>query len=323
MSPEVVYVTSFRQLELSEPIRGGVRLLPCINITNDSAIKERVLTNEFSRFAGTIELAHLRAAPNLVFGELRESAMGGLPPDRFLLMILLWISGLFDNAWLLKDHAMRCEGAHLTHRPGSGPVAWTSNFLHTRPSLADGTVDHTITMSVDELRTWSQKNARVESYLHDADSGRFRFMMEKGFARSGRAMRFVKAARSAPDVAFKIAHYCSALETLLTIDNAELAHKLSERTAFFLGCRGYDRLTVFRTVKKAYGVRSKLVHGDTLQPRQIEELPSIAVDLDGYLRTILNAVFESDSLQQIFDSPGDGIEDYFAKLLFGEAASDA
>ena len=323
MTGEVVYVTSFRQLELPERLRGDVRLLPFINITNDSAVRARLLTDEFSHFAGAIELGHLRAAPNLVFGELGASEMGGLPPDRFLVMLLLWIGGLFDNAWLLKDHAMRCEGAYLTHRPVGGRATWTSNFLPTRPSLADGTVDHTITMSADELKAWSQKNAHVESYLHDADSGRFRFMMQKGFARSGRAMRFVKAARSAPDLAFKIAHYCGALETLLTTENAELAHKLSERSALLLGRRGYDRLTVFRTVKKAYGVRSKLVHGDTLQARQVEELPSIAVRLDEYLRTILNAIFESDSLQRVFDSPGEAIEEYFTELLFGDPMKDA
>src|ERR1700704_1467637 len=99
MSAEVVYVTSFRQLELSERTRGAFQLLPFIDITNDSDVKGRLLNNEPAQFAGSIELAHLRAAPNIVFGELRTSEMGGLPPDRFLLMLLLWIGGLFDNAW--------------------------------------------------------------------------------------------------------------------------------------------------------------------------------------------------------------------------------
>src|SRR5206468_12185272 len=119
---------------------------------------------------GAIEFAQLQAARNLVFGEIPEVDMGGLPPDRFLMVILLWIGGLFDNAWLLKDHAMRCEGAHLAHRTARNGPIWTSNFLATRPTLADGTVDHTIAMSPDELRAWSQTNIRVESYLHDTDS---------------------------------------------------------------------------------------------------------------------------------------------------------
>lgn len=323
MSADVVYVTSFRQLDLSESIRGAFTLLHGVNITNDPAVKTRLLTSELSRYVGVIESAHLQAASNLVFGELRDSDMGGLPPARFLMVVLLWIGGLFDNAWLLKDHAMRCEGAHLKHSTAAGKGSWTSNFLGARPSLADGSVDHVITMSLDELKAWSHTNICVESYLHDTDSYRMRFMMEKGFARSGRAMRFVKAARSAPDMAFKIAHYCSALETLLTSETTELSHKLSERCAFFLARRGYDRLTVFRTVKKAYAVRSKLVHGGTLQPRQIDELPSVVLELDGYLRTTLNAIFESKDLQLMFDSPGDAVEEYFTQLILGDTKRDA
>jgi hypothetical protein len=191
---DVLYLTSFRQLDLSESMSGVFTLLHGVSITNDPAVKARLLTSELSQYVGLIEFAHLRAATNLVFAELRYADMGGLPPDRFLMMVLLWIGGLFDNAWLLKDHAMRCDGAHLRHRTVAGKGSWTGNFLSARPSFADGTVDRAITMSLDELKVWSQTNIRVETYLHDADSYSMRFMMEKGFARSGRAMRFVKAA---------------------------------------------------------------------------------------------------------------------------------
>ena len=51
-------------------------------------------------------------------------------------------------------------------------------------------------------------------------------MMDKGYTHSGRAMRFIAAARAAPDLAFKISHYCSALETLFTTDPIEVGHKL-------------------------------------------------------------------------------------------------
>jgi hypothetical protein len=68
--------------------------------------------------------------------------------------------------------------------------------------------------------------------------------------------------------------------------------------------------------EKALHVRSKLVHGDTLSPRQIEELPSIAVELEGYLRTVLNAIFQSDELKKIFDVHNETVEEYFTQLLF-------
>jgi hypothetical protein len=142
-------------------------------------------------------------------------------------------------------------------------------------------------------------------------------MMEKGYARSGRAMQFVVAARRAQDLAFKIANYCSALETLFTTESTELAHKLSERVAFFMGERGHNRREVFATIKSAYNVRSKLVHGDTLKQNQIEDLPALSTKCDITLRTILREIFRSEELKNIFDAHNDAVEDYFTRLILG------
>jgi hypothetical protein len=128
VTADVTYITSFRQLRLTDQLPGHFELLPGVNITNDPALKQRLLTPDYGRAAGVIELAHLQQANNVVFGELRESDMLGASAEPFLLAILIWIEGLFDNAWLLKDHAMRCEAAHLAHRTSAGTY-WTSNFL--------------------------------------------------------------------------------------------------------------------------------------------------------------------------------------------------
>ena len=72
-----------------------------------------------------------------------------------------------------------------------------------------------------------------------------RFMMEKGYARSGRAlMQFVVAARRAQDIAFhrdRQLLQCYWTETLFTtgIDGA-CVHKLAERVAFFLADQGFQ-----------------------------------------------------------------------------------
>lgn len=322
MTSDVVYLTSFRQLWLSETMTGDFTLLPGVQITNDPNIKRRLLSPDYARYAGLIELDHLQTAPNLVFGELRESDMCGAPAGPFLRAVLLWIEGLFDNAWLLKDHALRCETVHLAHRTQRGTV-WTSNFLATSPSFADGTVEQVVEMSLSDLKLWAQINNRVESYLYEAKSSRTNFMLEKGYTRSGRAMRFVKAARGASDMAFKISHYCSALETLFTTGTTELSHKLSERAAFFLDTRGHDKLRVFTTVKRAYDVRSKLVHGETLTPRQVDDMPQLSTEIDGYLRTILNAIFEIEDLRRVFDTHSNAVEEYFTRLILGDKESDA
>jgi hypothetical protein len=211
---------------------------------------------------------------------------------------------------------MECDAAWLRVASPAG-VSWTANHLSIRPSFSDGDSHTSISMSTSDLERWGRTNDLVESYLHEANASSLRFMMEKGYARSGRAMRFVSAARSAPDLAFKIANYCSALESLFTTESTELAHKVSERTAFFLRPLGYSSRSVFGNIKKAYSVRSKLVHGDTLKPGQIEELPDLGQQCDEYLRVILTEIFESESLRKIFDGHGESIENYFINLLFG------
>lgn len=183
---DVQYVTSFRNLNLSDEITGHVELIPGVNITNDASVKSGLLTPELASVAGAIEIEHLRRAPNLVFGELDPEQFGELPPDKVWFPILMWIDGLFRNAWLLKDHAMVCDAAFF-RVARSGMSVWSSSFLPIRPSFASGNADREIDMSISELRAWGTKDDLVDGYLHEARSSPFRFMMEKGYARSGRA----------------------------------------------------------------------------------------------------------------------------------------
>lgn len=314
----VRYITSFRKLILTEPILGSVELMPGIKITNDPEVKARFLTEECRAAIGQIECAHFEREPNFVFGEFEIEEMKDLPPDPFLIVILSWIDLLLKNAWLLKDHIMLCDAAFLrVEMPDR--TAWTKNYLASLVSFSDGyaLTGGDIQMSIDELKSWAKTTDLVEEYLSKVDSSPSRFMMEKGYKRSGRAMQFVVAARRAQDLAFKIANYCSAFETLFTTDATELAHKLSERVAFFLGKRGEDRRKVFALAKNAYNVRSKLVHGDTLKQNQIDSLPALSTDCDNALRKILWEIFHSDELKKIFDAHNDAIEDYFATLILG------
>ncbi len=293
-----------------------MEIIPGVNITNDASIKRRYLTPEFAAIAGAIETTYLEKAPNFVFGELNASLIKGRPPEATLFAILLWINDLFKNAWLLKDHAMECDAAYL--RIDDEDISgWYSNFLGGRPSFSNCDVWDEIEMSIAELKAWGAKNDEVENYLHESNVASSGFMMAKEYSRLGRAMHFVSSARTAPNIAFKIASYCSALETLFTTDETELAHKLSERVAFFLSERGYSRRTVFATVKAAYGIRSKLVHGSTLKAKQLDGLQSLSSKCDDYLRSILNAIFGSSALRETFDSDNQAIEDYFSKLIFG------
>jgi hypothetical protein len=315
---QALFITSFRHLKISEEIDESIEIIPGINITNNESIFEKLLTPELAQGIGILELNYLLTAPNIVFGQYDNDDLKDKEdhPEALLLAIILWIEGLFRNAWLIKDHAMECDAAFLQFNYNESLSQLFSNYLAVRPAFADGTYSKEIEMSIDELKAWGSKNDQIESYLHTKQSLSISFMMEKGFSRTGRALQFVTAARNSPNLAFRITHYCSAFETLFTTDSAELAHKLSERVAFFLGNQGHSKEKVFSDLKKAYTIRSKLTHGDTLNAKQIEELPLISKTCDRYLREIINTLFSQEQLLRVFDSHNEGVETYFHKLIF-------
>ena len=74
-----------------------------------------------------------------------------------------------------------------------------------------------------------------------------------------------------------------ALESLYIGDNQELTYKLALRAAFLLGGGQRERRKIFDRLKKAYGIRSKIVHGSPV-PADIGEVVDYTED---YLRKSL------------------------------------
>lgn len=315
------FITTLRQLTLSEEMRGSWQFMPGLEITNDPKEIRRILLPEFRAAIGEIEYRFLCASTNLVFGEYPASdpSRKQLGPDSFLWVILTWVQGLLKNAWLLKDHAIQCESAYLVVFQERGLANWSTNRVAGRPRFSDGQGEGTVKFSMEELERWTELNNRVEGYLHEKDSMGFPSMMDKGFSRFGRALQFVNSARHSSNITIRISQYCTALETLFTTDTAELSHKLSERVAFFLGQAGFNRVDVFKTVKAAYGVRSKTTHGDTLNQKQIEDLSRISGQSDEYLRTIMNLILSDEDTLAMFDGKNEGIEAYFEELILGSS----
>ena len=58
--------------------------------------------------------------------------------------------------------------------------------------------------------------------------------------------------------------YMIALEALFSDSSQELSYKLALRTSYFIEKKGLQRLLIYRIVKKAYEIRSQMVHGRKL-----------------------------------------------------------
>lgn len=131
----------------------------------------------------------------------------------------------------------------------------------------------------------------------------------KGSKRLDRAHYFTLGARVSSILPMKIAPYCNALECLFTTDKSEVSCKIAERVALMLGTSDESKKEYFDLIKKAYGCRSTVVHGQHIKGEESDFI-EISKKLDGILRQLLVAKHE------IFSKKDLEIETFFTDLLF-------
>lgn len=137
------------------------------------------------------------------------------------------------------------------------------------------------------------------------------FDKKRGSTRYGRAFLFVLMARSSGILPLKIVSYVNALECLFTTTKAELTHRLSERAAFFLEKEPEKRMALYKKIKKAYSLRSTIVHGEHIKEKE-EVLIELSVELDKILRKLLVEYKEF-----YLEHNDNQINEYFDKLTLG------
>lgn len=155
--------------------------------------------------------------------------------------------------------------------------------------------------------------------LLDDDSDYFtptshQFFKTGGADRIERASYFTFEARGRHTFPTKIVSYITAIECLFTTSRAELSHKASERVAILAGGTKEVRLKTYMLLKKAYDVRSKIVHGSILTGRH-EDLMEVSIGLDNILRRFLS------ERNEIFTKSNEQIDEYFLNELFRNNAS--
>jgi len=120
----------------------------------------------------------------------------------------------------------------------------------------------------------------------------------------------------------RIIDYMIALEALYTGDIQELAYKLALRAAFFLGKTKEDRNNIFDILKKAYTVRSQIVHGQEpkdefiLQTGRTLDIYGLAKEAEEILR---------QSIKKLIDLPellrAQNLQESFDQIVLGDSGT--
>jgi len=309
-------ITTLRFLEIHEPIDKCFTLMPGIDLITDRKKIKKIIDKEFLGIAGRIETNHILNSNHILYCEADEKIFDkNCSSNQALIIWLLWLDMLINDSWLVKDNALACEIAFCKMSDGK-QSEWSSNYLSHQASLSTGEQYKTTTYNMDELIEWESQCHKVQSYLHNKNSGALASFTNKQYSRIGRARHFITAARREPHPAIKISHYCSAFESLFSTDNTELSHKLSERVALFLKKNNYNPIPVFDDMKLFYGVRSKVTHGDSIQESKEKELSKLSSKCDSYLRSIFCIILNDTKMQEVFDGKKDEFERFFKELLF-------
>ena len=103
---------------------------------------------------------------------------------------------------------------------------------------------------------------------------------------------------------------------MFTTDNNEVSHKVSERAAFYIGGNSQAKTEIYKTIKLAYNIRSKYLHGQTIKAQESHQdyLQNISTKVDSLIRQIFTKVIMKD--MEIFKDENDRFRLWLEGLIF-------
>ena len=327
-TPKFRFLVGLNLLEIQEPLGKGDQIVDGFFITNDKSVLNGFLTSGFVKAIGQLETGALVTADALIYfeSEAEKNLCDSEALD--LLVSMLHLTGMFSTAlWLVKDNAANFEQGFLEFFPTNDQPFPSSNFLAMTVQMADGSKKR-VRFSREELREAREifKNLLFPLSNWTAELMEMTVKVPIGqqpvlashanVPRLRRAFYFLESARSFRDMGMKIAMYCSLFETLFSTDASEITHKIAHRIAIFLEQEPEKRCSLYSRIKKAYGIRSKVVHGDEIK-MDLKDIQAVSVDVDGIARRIFHKIGSSEQLFNQFHANKKELDDYFLKESFG------
>lgn len=323
------YLIGLSLLNIVEPLGQGDQIIEGLRITNDKTLARKFLTRDLMEALGGLESWSLLNADALI--HLESEHEGDLVPEAALELLtgMLQLTGMFSTAlWLVKDNAVNFELGFMEVWPPARDYRAHSNFLAMTVQKADGSKPTTV-FSRNELRQareifqnliypmskWTAEEIRGVPGVRTGQQPVI--ASHASVPRLRRAFYFLESARSFRDMGMKIAMYCSLFETLFSTDASEITHKIAHRIAVFLEHESAMRCDLYARIKKAYGIRSKVVHGDEVK-FDAKTIQGIAVDVDGIARRIFHKIGSSEEIFDQFRASKSELDDYFLKQSFGK-----
>lgn len=291
-----VFITSLVNVSVIENLGNGDKVGDGIRISNDSNIKSTFLDSNFKSAIGNIEFEHFKNTEVFLYSS--EEVSSDTDPVQYLNSKMYSAQDFVMASWLKSDNSINFELCFLISRD-KHRYKVTSNFLSHKYHSANG--------EASEVR-FSRRELQVIRKIHVERLGVKANQMPvpdysftKDNARLGRALTWMNMARGNSNFSVRVANFCTSLETLFSTSNSEIAHQLSERVAIFLEEIPTERLVLFKKIKKAYELRSRIVHGSTTTKKSVKNPKDIAVDIEEISKRVVLKIIENEKIFNDFN----------------------
>lgn len=329
MTRQFLAVSHIHGLALAGNCGAGLEVFPGCHITNEPKSILSLISPGFKSALGEITISELTRSKAVI------SLLLDVPPElhgkariaglhQYIIGNLRAEFNLFlQFLWMLKDHGAALAQIHSIYPLDQPDAMIVFDRFPIAYSNSSG-ADTPITCTIEEFR---KALTLASAYLDYPNPFKRRpspastepapvTKLHREAPRIWKAFLFLQSARRQDDLAMKVSHYCSTLETLFSTSQNEITHKLAERVAFLAGDSPAERLSIYRSIKEAYKVRSEVLHGSFLTSNRICNLVDIARRCDALVRTVMFEILEKPTLKKVFQNDAT-LDSYFEDMIFG------
>lgn len=308
---KIKLVTALFNIEIKGDLKSGLLLQNEFKITNNKAVKLSLVNKYMEEAAGMLETEAIKYSNAVIYSykEIEDSRQ----PQEILVEFLREVGIFLNVLWIIKDNSVNYEMGFIEYYD-KGIIKIDSNLMSPIYTCSNGKVIKTV-FSKKEIRKAGKFYTKdIEPITDESD---YEITpLRKGINRVERAFYFLQSARNQSDMGIKVSDYCTTLEALFSTSSSELAHQLAERIALFLGQNTPAKSKIYGDIKTAYKIRSKIVHGDALKKKDIDQVIDISILCDEYIRQSFSKIRLNKKLSQLFDSSQETLNNYFVELIF-------
>ena len=320
-----LFIAAVFNLKIKDDLNNGIEIWDKIKITNNKTFINSLITEDLSVSIGGLEENALRNA-NTIFYAIDHHNIDNSNNDEIVCNYLANCKIFLQDLWLIKDNCSDLMMGFIQYpyiTPNNSISLPYTNILTHSNILTGGFSDSEGNHHQEREFSKAEVERAAQFFKEDnrkilpfSETSTKPTLLEKGMPRLTLAGTLTQTARAQNDLGIKISHYCTALESLFLSDITELAHRLSERVAYFLENEPEKRKEIFKQAKEIYSIRSKVVHGS---PIASNNLKIISKRADEILRRVFIKLQETPDLDKYFrrNSNNMEFEEYMNSMILG------